>query len=118
MQIPNRLFIVSGGASGLGLATVKLLHSQGAYLSILDMNSNSGEEVVEELGNERACFFETDVTDTESVATAVKGSVEFAKKKGVPLGGVLAGAGVGFPGLVSRLAVHHHWWEIAHNHGL
>ncbi|KAF4545658.1 putative 3-hydroxyacyl- dehydrogenase type-2 protein [Lasiodiplodia theobromae] len=100
MQIPNRLFIVSGGASGLGLATVKLLHSQGAYLSILDMNSNSGEEVVKELGNERACFFETDVTDTESVAAAVKGSVEFAKKKGVPLGGVLAGAGVGFPGLI------------------
>ncbi|OJD35465.1 3-hydroxyacyl-dehydrogenase type-2 [Diplodia corticola] len=100
MQIPNRLFIVSGGASGLGLATVKLLHSQGAYLSILDMNSGAGEDVVKELGGQRARFFETDVTDTESIAAAVKGSVEFAKEKTVPLGGVLAGAGVGFPGLI------------------
>ncbi|OMP82581.1 3-hydroxyacyl-CoA dehydrogenase type-2 [Diplodia seriata] len=110
MQIQNRLFIVSGGASGLGLATVKLLHGQGAYISILDMNSGAGEEVVKELGgDQRARFFETDVTDTESVAAAVKGSVEFAKDKGVPLGGVLAGAGVGFPGLVSlHLAPHNH----------
>ncbi|KKY25945.1 putative 3-hydroxyacyl- dehydrogenase type-2 [Diplodia seriata] len=101
MQIQNRLFIVSGGASGLGLATVKLLHGQGAYVSILDMNSGAGEEVVKELGgDQRARFFETDVTDTESVAAAVKGSVDFAKDKGVPLGGVLAGAGVGFPGLI------------------
>ncbi|EOD47877.1 Short-chain dehydrogenase/reductase SDR [Neofusicoccum parvum] len=94
MQIPNRLFIISGGASGLGLATVKLLHSQGAYVAILDMNSSSGEELVKELGGERARFFETDVTDTENIAAAVKGSVEFAKEKGVPLGGVLAGAGI------------------------
>lgn len=101
MQIPNRLFIISGGASGLGLATVKLLHSQGAYVSILDMNSSAGEDLVKELGEQRARFFETDVTDTDNIATAVKGSIEFAKEKGVPLGGVLAGAGVGFPGLVS-----------------
>lgn len=101
MQIPNRLFIISGGASGLGLASVKLLHGLGAYVSILDMNGGAGEELVDELGKDRARFFETDVTETESVAAAVQGSVEFAKEKGVPLGGVLAGAGVGLPGLVS-----------------
>ncbi|KAH7065503.1 short-chain dehydrogenase/reductase-like protein SDR [Macrophomina phaseolina] len=88
MQIPNRLFIISGGASGLGLATVKLLHSQGAYVSILDMNSSAGEDLVKELGEQRARFFETDVTDTDNIAN------------GLPLGGVLAGAGVGFPGLI------------------
>ena len=100
MKPANRTFIISGGVSGLGLATARNLHSEGAYVSLLDLNSTAGEEIVKELG-ERVRFFETDVADTESIAAAVKGIVEWSKQTGAAIGGVVAGAGVGLPGLVS-----------------
>ncbi|KAF2090910.1 putative 3-hydroxyacyl-CoA dehydrogenase-like protein [Saccharata proteae CBS 121410] len=99
MHIKNRTFIISGGASGLGLATAKDLHSYGAHVSILDMNSSVGEGIAQELGD-RARFFETDVTETDSIAVAVQRSVEWAAESGAALGGVVAGAGVGNPGLI------------------
>lgn len=99
MKPANRTFIISGGVSGLGLATARNLHSEGAYVSLLDLNSTAGEEIIKELG-ERARFFETDVADTESIAAAVKGTVEWSKQTGAAIGGVVAGAGVGLPGLI------------------
>lgn len=66
MQIKDRTFVISGGASGLGLATVRELNSQGGYVAILDINSKGGSNAVKELG-ERAKFFEADMSDTNSV---------------------------------------------------
>ena len=100
MKPANRTFIISGGVSGLGLATARNLCSEGAYVSLLDLNSTAGEEIIKELG-ERARFFETDVADTESITVAVKRTVEWSKQTGAAIGGVVAGAGVGLPGLVS-----------------
>ncbi|KAK0261543.1 hypothetical protein B0A54_06409 [Friedmanniomyces endolithicus] len=83
MQIKDRTFVISGGASGLGLATVRDLHAHGGYIAILDLNAENGNKVVSELGD-RTAFFETDQT-----------------KK--PIGGVIPAAGVGFPGkLIDR----------------
>ncbi|KAJ9646414.1 hypothetical protein H2199_002463 [Coniosporium tulheliwenetii] len=65
MKIADRTFIISGGASGLGLATAKDLHSHGAYVSILDMDADAGEALIKELGS-RAAFFTTDVSETEN----------------------------------------------------
>jgi 3-hydroxyacyl-CoA dehydrogenase/3-hydroxy-2-methylbutyryl-CoA dehydrogenase len=39
MHIKDRTIILSGGASGLGLATARDLHSRGGYIAILDMNA-------------------------------------------------------------------------------
>lgn len=99
MKIADRTFIISGGASGLGLATARDLHSAGAYVSLLDLNSDSGSKIVSELGS-RAKFFETDVSDTDSIAAAISGTVAWVKQTGKEIGGVVAGAGVGLPGLI------------------
>jgi NAD(P)-dependent dehydrogenase (short-subunit alcohol dehydrogenase family) len=99
MKIADRTFIISGGASGLGLATARDLHSLGAYVSLLDLNNDAGSHTVTELGS-RANFFETDVSDTDSIAAAIQGTVEWVKQTGKQIGGVVAGAGVGFPGLI------------------
>lgn len=102
MYIKDRTFVISGGASGLGLATVRDLHSHGGYISILDLNAENGDKIVKELG-ERTRFFETDVTDTESVQAAVNGTVQWIKQTGKPIGAVIPAAGVGSPGkLIDR----------------
>lgn len=99
MKIADRTFIISGGVSGLGLATARALHGQGAYVSLLDLNSDSGAKIVSELGS-RSKFFETDVSDTEAISRAVKGTAAWAKESGKSIGGIVAGAGVGLPGLI------------------
>ena len=71
MKIADRTFLISGGVSGLGLATARALHAQGAYVSLLDLNSENGAKIASELGS-RAQFFETDVTDTSAIAAEVK----------------------------------------------
>jgi NAD(P)-dependent dehydrogenase (short-subunit alcohol dehydrogenase family) len=99
MKVADRTFIISGGVSGLGLATARALHSQGAYVSLLDLNADNGSKTVSELGS-RAKFFETDVSSTESIADAIKGTVAWVQESGKEIGGVIAGAGVGLPGLI------------------
>ncbi|CAK3999911.1 3-hydroxyacyl- dehydrogenase type-2 [Lecanosticta acicola] len=97
MQIKDRTFIVSGGASGLGFATCEDLHHHGGYIAILDMNPSNGEKAVQQLSSTRAKFFEVDVTDSESLEAAVNGAMEWVKKTGKPIGGLLPLAGVGLP---------------------
>lgn len=79
MHIKDRTFVVSGGASGLGLATCEELYANGGYIAILDMNPANGEKVVKQLGN-RAKFFEVDVTEDASLETAVNGAVAWIKE--------------------------------------
>ena len=95
MRPENRTFIISGGCSGLGLATARDLHSSGAYVSLLDLNADAGEQIVKELGKDRAIFFETDVSDTESIKNAVDGTAKWVQQTGKEIGGVVAAAGVG-----------------------
>lgn len=102
MKPENKTFVISGGCSGLGLATAVDLHKAGAYVSLLDLNAEAGERVVKQLGPERARFFETDVSKTESVEAAVDGTVAWMKDTGAPMAGVLAAAGVGLPAKVCR----------------
>jgi 3-hydroxyacyl-CoA dehydrogenase / 3-hydroxy-2-methylbutyryl-CoA dehydrogenase len=95
MKPSGNTFVISGGCSGLGLQTARDLHAAGAYVSLLDLNAEAGEKIVQELGKERSRFFETDVSDTKSVEKAVEGSVAWARETGKPLAGVVAAAGVG-----------------------
>jgi 3-hydroxyacyl-CoA dehydrogenase / 3-hydroxy-2-methylbutyryl-CoA dehydrogenase len=70
MDIDGTHAIVSGGASGLGAATVRALHARGAHVLIADLNEEQGTALASELG-ERATFHPTDVTDEEQVRAAV-----------------------------------------------
>jgi NAD(P)-dependent dehydrogenase (short-subunit alcohol dehydrogenase family) len=56
--------IVTGGASGLGLATARLLATRGAKVAIFDFNEAQGQAVAEEIG---AVFCKVDVTSDEQV---------------------------------------------------
>ncbi len=70
--------LVSGGASGLGLATAEKLHAQGARVVILDLPSSDGAAVAERLGEE-VVFVGGDVTSEESVASAVAAAAELGQ---------------------------------------
>ncbi|OBI49067.1 3-hydroxyacyl-CoA dehydrogenase [Mycobacterium sp. E796] len=67
MEIKDAVAVVTGGASGLGLATTKRLLDAGAQVVVLDLR---GEEAVRGLG-ERARFVEADVTDEAAVSKAL-----------------------------------------------
>jgi 3-hydroxyacyl-CoA dehydrogenase/3-hydroxy-2-methylbutyryl-CoA dehydrogenase len=100
MHIKDRLFVISGGSSGLGLATARNLHQRGGYIAIFDLNTDSGAEVVKELGSERSRFFEVDVSDTETIEKAVEGVSKWVQETGKAIGGIISAAGVGNPGKV------------------
>ncbi|KAF8813019.1 3-hydroxyacyl-CoA dehydrogenase [Phlegmacium glaucopus] len=91
MKVENRTFLVSGGSSGLGLATVYDLLSQKAYVSILD-RSQAPDAI---LSSPYVKFFKTDITELSEVTSAVNKTVEWASTTGAPLGGVINCAGVG-----------------------
>jgi NAD(P)-dependent dehydrogenase (short-subunit alcohol dehydrogenase family) len=67
VEIKDAVAVVTGGASGLGLATTKRLLDAGAQVVVIDLR---GEEAVAELGD-RAKFVETNVTDEAAVGKAL-----------------------------------------------
>jgi NAD(P)-dependent dehydrogenase (short-subunit alcohol dehydrogenase family) len=73
MDIKGAAAIVSGGASGLGEATVRRLVEAGALVTIMDFNADKGEALARELG---AKFVKCDVTNAEQVAEAVAAAAE------------------------------------------
>ncbi len=70
MEIEGAGALVSGGASGLGEATVRRLHDAGASVVISDLNADRGNALASELG-ERAQFVEANVMEAEQVQAAV-----------------------------------------------
>lgn len=59
MQIQNNVFIITGGASGLGAATAKLLTANGAKVVLADVQVEAGQKLAAELGGQ---FVKCDVT--------------------------------------------------------
>ncbi|WP_059103113.1 3-hydroxyacyl-CoA dehydrogenase [Shouchella shacheensis] len=74
MNIEQSVAVVTGGASGLGEATVRNIISQGGRAAILDLAEERGWKLAEELG-EAAMFVKTDVTDESSVEAALSQAV-------------------------------------------
>jgi len=68
-------------------------------VAVLDVRED--EALTQELGQERARFFQVDVSDAESLAAAVKATLAWVRGTGKPIGGVVCCAGVGLPGKVS-----------------
>ncbi len=75
MRISGSGALVAGGASGLGEATARRLHAEGAHVVIADLNQERGELLASELG-ERAAFVRADVTDADAVTAAVENAAQ------------------------------------------
>jgi NAD(P)-dependent dehydrogenase (short-subunit alcohol dehydrogenase family) len=94
MQLEGAVAVVTGGASGLGLAAARELGRAGAAVVLLDLPGPRGEQAARELGGE-ARFVPTDVTDEASVQAAVDAATALG-----PLRVAVNCAGVGTPGRV------------------
>jgi NAD(P)-dependent dehydrogenase (short-subunit alcohol dehydrogenase family) len=75
MDIRGSSAVVTGGASGLGEATVRLLAARGAQVVVLDRNDALGEKLAKEVSG---VFAHADVTDTDEVIAAVEAARELA----------------------------------------
>jgi NAD(P)-dependent dehydrogenase (short-subunit alcohol dehydrogenase family) len=88
MDINGASAIVTGGASGIGAATARLLASKGAKVVIADLQADKGEALAKEIGG---AFCKVDVTKTEDIVNAI----EMAKDMG-PLRVLVNSAGIGW----------------------
>lgn len=73
MEINNNTFIITGGASGLGEATAKILHEAKGKVVILDMNEEKGKTVADKLDG---LFVKADVTNEADVQQVIDQTVE------------------------------------------
>jgi 3-hydroxyacyl-CoA dehydrogenase/3-hydroxy-2-methylbutyryl-CoA dehydrogenase len=76
MDINNKVAVVTGGASGLGEATVRAYIEKGARVAIFDLNEDRGESLVNELPQGQAAFFKVNVSSEEEVQSAINGVIE------------------------------------------
>ncbi|MFE2999088.1 SDR family NAD(P)-dependent oxidoreductase [Nocardia sp. NPDC059246] len=91
MQLSGSAALVTGGASGLGRATVERLIGAGALVAIVDLPTSAGAELAEQLGA-AAVFAPADVRDPDQVQAAVSAATELG-----PLRVVVNAAGIGDP---------------------
>lgn len=89
MKLAESVYMVTGGGSGLGAATVRRFHKAGAYVVICNRDSAKGQALAGELGI-RTLFVRTDVTNEADVAHAV----EVAQNEFGALHGVVNCAGI------------------------
>ena len=102
MKIQGKSALVTGGASGLGAATVRMLAAHGAKVMIADVNEDLGKHLAQELGAS-AAFVKADVTNEEQV----RGAVEETVKRHGGLHIAVATAGIGIAEkLIGKNGVH------------
>ena len=95
MEISNKVALITGGASGLGLATAKTLVESGANVMLVDLNEDNVKNAVESLGD-KSSYVVANVTEEESVQNAVDETVK--KFGGIHI--AVNCAGTGYPGRI------------------
>jgi NAD(P)-dependent dehydrogenase (short-subunit alcohol dehydrogenase family) len=88
MELSGTSAIVTGGASGLGAATARLLSERGVRVVVADLQEDRGSDLAKEIGG---VFAATDVSDEESVTAAVGAATEMG-----PLKSLVNCAGIGW----------------------
>ena len=86
MEINNKVFIVTGGASGLGAGTAKMLCTHGARVVLADVQDEAGQALAKELGQR---YVHCDVTQEQDALAAVAAALELG-----PLFGLINCAGI------------------------
>ena len=75
MDLKDKVAVVTGGASGLGRATIKRFVANGARCAIFDMNEEKGNALVEELGDS-VIFCNVNVVDEDSVKAGIAATMD------------------------------------------
>jgi NAD(P)-dependent dehydrogenase (short-subunit alcohol dehydrogenase family) len=88
MELKNTSAVVTGGASGLGEATARLLASRGVKVVVADLNDDRGKQVAKEIGG---TYVHCDVTNTDQVIEAIE-----AAKAMAPIWSAVNCAGIGW----------------------
>ncbi len=106
IDLRGRGILITGGASGIGLATAKLLHQRGAHLALWDVNTAALEAAQSAIPNAIICA--VDVTDTQAVAHALESTVAALQARGSDLYGILHSAGILITGMFESLTHDEH----------
>ncbi|MBH1965020.1 MAG: 3-hydroxyacyl-CoA dehydrogenase [Comamonadaceae bacterium] len=80
MQIKGKVFVVTGGASGLGEGTARMLAAEGATVLVADMQADKGEAVAKEIGG---AFLKCDVSNEADGQAVVAKAVSMGKLMGL-----------------------------------
>ncbi len=88
--LENQVAIVTGGTAGIGKAIALEFAKQGAKVAIFGTNAERGQQVVEEIGADRAVFYQVNVGKLKEVEEAVK----FVQEKLGPVDILVNNAGV------------------------
>ena len=88
MDINGASAIVTGGASGIGAASARLLADRGARVVVADLNAERGEALAKEIGG---VFVTVDVTKTDQILDAVNTAIDLG-----PLRALVNSAGIGW----------------------
>jgi len=103
MDIKNKTVLVTGGASGLGQATVEAVIGSGGNAVILDINEINANKLINKLGEDKVSFISTNIMEEEPVVNAIN---EIQEKFGA-LHVAVNCAGTGYPGrILGREAPH------------
>jgi len=103
MNSKDVVAIVTGGASGLGEATVRRIVANGGKATILDLSAEKGAALSEELGHENVLYVQADVTCDDDVKVAVDQTIE----KFTKINTVVNCAGIGIGEKVVSKGVAH-----------
>ncbi|MGO4259480.1 SDR family NAD(P)-dependent oxidoreductase [Lysobacter sp. TAB13] len=77
MQLDNVRAVITGGVSGLGLAVAQHLVARGGKVALFDVNDDKAAQAVASLGEDKARYFRTDVTNEAGVAENLNAAKEF-----------------------------------------
>jgi NADP-dependent 3-hydroxy acid dehydrogenase YdfG len=94
----DKVVLVTGAARGIGEMTARRLHARGARLALVGLEPDRLSALADELGDERAAWFEADVTEVPALQDAVEGAVSRFGRIDV----ALANAGVHYVGAFER----------------
>ena len=103
MDISGKVAAITGGASGLGEATVRHFLQSGAKVVILDLNDENAKKLIDELGDENLKYINTNIMEEEPVQKAM----DFIQNEFGALHIVVNCAGTGYGGrIIGKDAPH------------